>query len=59
MVNRESLKAYCSVCQQATEMEFIGIDEEIDLIWIRCSGCNGIFSYNAKSTGASKNDNPK
>lgn len=50
MPNSRIFRTYCSVCQLEAEMEVIGVDEEIDLIWVRCPGCNGILPYDNKGT---------
>jgi hypothetical protein len=59
MTKKETLRSFCSLCDQPSEMEVVGLDKEIDLIWIRCPGCNGIFPPHPESTTAKNKDKSK
>jgi hypothetical protein len=59
MPKKKTLRSFCSVCNQATEMEVMGIDKETDLIWVRCPHCKGIFPPHPKSTTSKNKDKPK
>jgi hypothetical protein len=54
MPKKETLRSFCSLCDQPSEMEVVGLDKETDLIWVRCLHCKGIFQPHPKSTTAKK-----